>query len=203
MHIPKKWQMDPAQICDFISNYSFAVMIDGNFEATHLPLVYKADEGEFGTLYGHVGRANVHATSLQSTQVLVVFNGPHSYISPTWYATKPAVSTWNYAAVHAKGVVEYLNDEQTLSCLDELITKYEPTILNNTELLPADYQAQLLKGIVGFKITVTSLQAKEKLGQHKSAADQQGVVAGLATEVSTEAKSLLHYMQTLKIGIGN
>lgn len=154
-------------------------------------------------IYGHVDRANEHAKSLQNTQVLVVFNGPHSYISPTWYATKPAVSTWNYATVHAKGVVKYLDDAQTLSCLDELIAKYEPAILNNTELLPADYQAQLLKGIVGFKIEVTSLQAKEKLGQHKSATDQQGVVAGLATQSSLEAKHLLNYMQAHKIGIGN
>lgn len=202
MHIPTKWQMKTSQIAEFISTYSFAVVIDSDFEATHIPLVYKADEGEYGTLYGHVGRANIHAKSLQHKQVLVVFNGPHSYISPTWYVTKPAVSTWNYAAVHAKGIVEYLGDEQTLACLDELISKYEPAILANTDLLPKDYQMQLLKGIIGFKIAITSLQAKEKLGQHKSAEDQLGVANGLESEPSLDAQALLKYMQAVHVGVG-
>ncbi|MCF7499714.1 FMN-binding negative transcriptional regulator [Pseudoalteromonas sp. L1] len=76
MHIPNKWKMTPERVSQFIKNYSFALMIDSEFEATHLPLVYKPEEGEFGTLYGHVSRANRHGKSLQDTRVLVVFNGP-------------------------------------------------------------------------------------------------------------------------------
>ena len=195
--------MTPERVSQFIKTYSFALMVDSEFEATHLPLVYKPDEGEFGTLYGHVSRANRHGKSLQDTRVLVVFNGPHSYISPTWYSEKPAVSTWNYAAVHAKGTVEYLDDDHTLACLDELISQYEPSILNDTSLLPADYQAKLLRGIVGIKIGLDSIQAKEKLGQHKSAADQQGVVTGLKSDKHPDARALLSYMLKHEVGIGS
>lgn len=202
MHTPNKWKMNPDRITDFINRYSFAVMVDSELEATHLPLVYKADEGEFGTLYGHVSRANNQAGSLQGEQVLVIFNGPHSYISPTWYASTPAVSTWNYVALHAKGQVEYLDDNTTLGCLDELISKYEPAILNDTTLLPEDYQAKLLKGIVGIKIRLSSIQAKEKLGQHKSLQDQQGVVMGLSALDNEDAKSLLTYMLAAGVGDG-
>tara|TARA_B100002049_G_scaffold237263_1_gene227398 strand:- start:4123 stop:4722 length:600 start_codon:yes stop_codon:yes gene_type:complete len=194
--------MTPERVSQFIKTYSFALMIDSEFEATHLPLVYKPDEGEFGTLYGHVSRANKHGKSLQDTHVLVVFNGPHSYISPTWYAEKPAVSTWNYTAVHAKGKVEYLDDDNTLVCLDELISQYEPSILNDTSLLPGDYQAKLLRGIIGIKIKLDSIQAKEKLGQHKSIADQLGVVAGLKKDKHPDAQSLLSYMLKTEVGIG-
>ena len=203
MHTPNKWKMTPERVSQFIKTYSFALMIDREFEATHLPLVYKPDEGEFGTLYGHVSRANRHGKSLQDTRVLVVFNGPHSYISPTWYSEKPAVSTWNYAAVHAQGKVEYLDDDNTLACLDELISQYEPNILNDTSLLPADYQAKLLRGIVGIKIELDSIQAKEKLGQHKSAADQQGVVTGLRADKHPDAQALLRYMLKHDVGIGS
>ncbi|EWH05090.1 transcriptional regulator [Pseudoalteromonas lipolytica SCSIO 04301] len=203
MHTPSKWKMTPERVSQFIKTYSFALMVDSEFEATHLPLVYKADEGELGTLYGHVSRANRHGKGLDKTRVLVVFSGPHSYISPTWYAEKPAVSTWNYAAVHVQGEVEYLDDENTLACLDELISQYEPSILHDTDLLPADYQAKLLRGIVGIKINVQSIQAKEKLGQHKSAADQQGVVAGLQADTHADAQALLRYMLKHEVGIGS
>lgn len=200
MHTPNKWKMTPDRVEQFIKTYSFALMVDSEFEATHLPLVYKPGEGEFGTLYGHVSRANRHGKTLQDTRVLVVFNGPRI---PTWYAEKPAVSTWNYAAVHAKGTVEYLDDDNTLACLDELISQYEPSILNDTSLLPADYQAKLLRGIIGIKIKLDSIQAKEKLGQHKSAADQQGVVVGLKADKHPDAQSLVTYMLKIRVGIGN
>lgn len=72
MHTPNKWKMTPERVSQFIKTYSFALMVDSEFEATHLPLVYKPDEGEFGTLYGHVSRANRHGKSLQDTRVLVV-----------------------------------------------------------------------------------------------------------------------------------
>ena len=78
--------------------------------------------------------------------------------------------------------------------VDELISQYEPSILNDTSLLPGDYQAKLLRGIIGIKIKLDSIQAKEKLGQHKSIADQLGVVAGLKKDKHPDAQSLLSYM---------
>lgn len=72
MHTPSKWKMTPERVSQFIKTYSFALMVDSEFEATHLPLVYKADEGELGTLYGHVSRANRHGKGLDKTRVLVV-----------------------------------------------------------------------------------------------------------------------------------
>ena len=84
MHTPNKWKMTPERVSQFIKNYSFALMIDSEFEATHLPLVYKPEEGEFGTLYGHVSRENRHGKSLQDTRVLVVFNGFCFYGVPSF-----------------------------------------------------------------------------------------------------------------------
>jgi len=94
----------------------------------------------------------------------VIFNGPHGYISPNWYHSKPAVPTWNYASVHIKGRAELLNSEDTAQSLTSLMHKYEPELLVKREVVSKEYQAKLSKGIVGFKISLDVIEAKVKLG---------------------------------------
>jgi transcriptional regulator len=202
MHVPEKWQMpDKAHIHRFIEHYSFANLITPDLNSSMVPLLLKTDEGQLGTLYGHLARSNKHTNTINNTPVLVMFNGPHSYISPNWYANKPAVPTWNYAHVQAKGVVELVDNQTTLAILRQTIAKYEPELTTNTDLMPPQYIEKLNKAIVGFKISITDLQGKEKLGQHRSEADQQGVAQGLSESQHPDAKQLLTYMQTVALGL--
>ncbi|MEM9424492.1 MAG: FMN-binding negative transcriptional regulator, partial [Spirochaetota bacterium] len=125
MEMPEKPEEDV--IADFISCFGFGLLVSPSLAATHIPLIYEAQDNGKGVLYGHLARANSQWRGLENQRVLVVFSGPHSYISPYWYAGKPAVPTWNYAAVHCYGRAKLLVDPADV--LDELLRKYEPRLL--------------------------------------------------------------------------
>jgi transcriptional regulator len=204
MYIPKNMEMKgDSAIPDFIASNSFGLVISSGLEATHLPLIYKVDEGEHGVIYGHFARANEHWKNLGDKRVLVIFSGPHSYISPTWYDTQPAVPTWNYASVHCYGYITLLSDVETTTSMDELVIKYEPSLLANQKLMPEEFKQNLRQAVVGFKIVVDKIQAKEKLGQHRKKEDQQGVYLALKESPHLEAKALSMYMEKRDIGTGN
>ncbi|GLX85328.1 transcriptional regulator [Thalassotalea loyana] len=199
MHIPDKWKINSnAEIHNFIKEYGFAAVISNDLEASHLPLLLKENEGENGTLYGHFARTNHHWKAAVGAKVLVIFSGPHSYISPTWYQASQAVPTWNYSTVHAKGIIQLTDQETTLTILDETVKKYEPNLT-----ISEDFKSKLSKGIVGFKINIESLQGKEKLGQHRSTEDQLGVTLALSKTESLESQLLYQYMVNRGIGIGS
>ena len=200
MYIPGKWNMDYTDdIHHFIKEFGFASIISNDLEASHLPLLLLPNEGDKGVLYGHFSNTNTHFKSIDKSKVLAIFTGPHAYISPTWYDKSPAVPTWNYAVVHVSGKLELTGDETTSTMLEALINKYEPQLLING-VIPAEFKAKLSKGIIGFKITISKLQGKEKLGQHRSKADQLGVVAALEKSTNTDEIELLKYMQSRHIG---
>jgi transcriptional regulator len=91
MHVPEKWQMNSlTDMHQFIAQHGFAVVMSSNLEASHIPLILKADEGEYGVLYGHLAHSNPHWKDIIDSSVLCIFNGPHAYISPTWYHASPA-----------------------------------------------------------------------------------------------------------------
>ena len=117
-------------------------MISDDLEASHLPLLLDENEGEKGTLYGHFSRANHHWKRLME-QMLIFF--PHSYISPTWYKTSPAVPTWNYSAVHVIGTVQLIDEGTTLKTLDETVK------IRSTVIISESFKTKLSKGIVGLK----------------------------------------------------
>jgi len=197
MYIPEALKMTSKnEIFDFIDSFGFAVMISPSLQATHIPLLLNRKEGKDGTLYGHLARSNPHWQELQSSRVMAIFNGPHSYISPTWYAKQPSVPTWNYAAVHAFGKVELLSEPDTLNVLNQAIEKYEPELLTNEQVLNAEHNQRLAKAIVGFKIKVDELQGKLKLGQHRSQGDNDGVRDGLQRSGSLEAQQLVAFMDS-------
>lgn len=198
MHTPEKWKMNAKQeIIQFIEQFGFAVVVSNDFHASHLPLLFKPDLEEHGMLYGHFARTNQHWKTVNNTEVLVVFSGPHSYISPSWYHSSPAVPTWNYAAIHIRGVIELTDDETTFAMLDETVKKYEPSLT-----IDPDYKNKLAKGIVGFQIKVTSIEAKDKLGQHRSVDDQKGVTNALACSEALDNQMLYRYMIAKQIGTG-
>ncbi|WP_067100759.1 FMN-binding negative transcriptional regulator [Marinomonas atlantica] len=203
MYTPASTELtESVAIAKFIEQFGFGLIVSPTLEATHLPLILKPEEGELGCLYGHFAKANGHWQQVDDQRVLVVFNGPHSYISPSWYQTNPAVPTWNYAAVHCYGVVELLSEQETSDSMDELVSKYEPELLSNNQLMPSEYKARLTKAVVGFRIVLDDIQAKEKLGQHRKPADQTGVYQALLETDSLEAQQLANYMQSRQLGIG-
>lgn len=110
--------------------------------------------------------------------MLAIFQGPHSYVSPTWYQTAPAVPTWNYTSVHCYGTVSLLSVDELRIVMDALVHKFEPTLQAQKEIMPETFIEGKLKGIIGFKIEIEEFQAKEKLGQHRSQADQRGTLKG-------------------------
>ena len=204
MYIPKNLVMsDTVAIENFISDYGFGLLITQDLETTRLPLLYDAHAGDKGTIVGHMARANPQWRNLSGQRVSVVFSGPHSYVSPTWYESKPGVSTWNYASVQCFGVFQELNKEDTVSAIDSLVEKYEPGIQNNSTLLPADYKEKLLKAVVGFKVVVDKIHAKEKLGQQKSTQDQSGVYQALINSSNGESRQLAEYMKKRGVGVGS
>ena len=131
MYMPKLYQEDDlATLHGLMRDYSFATLVtqhDGAPFATHLPLVLAADEGPYGTLYGHIARANPQWQDFDETQeVLVIFQGPHTYVSPSWYEVELSVPTWNYTAVHAYGTPHLVTDYDAFyALLDTLVRTHE------------------------------------------------------------------------------
>ena len=163
----------------------------GGLVATLLPMLLDADEGEFGTLYAHLARANPQWRTGAGQEALVIFDGPDAYVSPAWYPSKQehgkVVPTWNYIAVHAYGPVEFTEEpEQLLRLVTRLTERHEgaraePWAVDDAP--PRFVEAQL-RGIVGVRIPITRLEGKRKLSQNRSAEDKAGVKAGLLREGS-------------------
>jgi len=195
MYIPQHFKMESKAEChDFIREYGFGILLTHSLTGSHLPFVLKSQQGDLGTLYGHCARANTQWKELENTEVLVIFSGPHSYISPSWYSQAPAVPTWNYTAVHAYGKVTLLDKTDTLNTINDVVLKYEPELLNG-EIITDDYKDKLMHGLVAFKIELTRIQGKQKLGQQKSHADQQGVYQALSTSSNLDDIALARYIK--------
>ena len=154
--------------------------------ATPMPMLLDADDGENGTLYGHVARANPQWKEAASGDALAIFMGPDAYVSPAWYATKretgKVVPTWNYVAVHAYGPVEFFDDPVRLRRLVERLTdrheagRSDPWAV--TDAPEAFVEAQL-RAIVGVRMPIARIDAKRKLSQNRTTEDRSGVIAGL------------------------
>jgi transcriptional regulator len=166
--------------------------------ASPLPLLLEADEGPYGTLYGHFARANPQWRDIAAgAQALVIFQGPDAYISPSWYAAKAehgkVVPTWNYISVQAHGRAEVFDDaEHLLQLVSRLSDQHEaarpqPWAVSDA---PRDYIDSMLRAIVGFALPIERLEGKWKLGQNRSSADQAGVREGLAASIDPRDREL-------------
>lgn len=170
--------------------------------ASHVPLLLDPDEGPYGTLYGHLARANPHWQALaEGGEALVIFAGEQAYISPSFYPSKAAhgkaVPTWNYLAVHAYGQPGVFDDhDRLLALVSRLSSKHEanrpePWAVSDA---PGDYIDSMLKAIVGFSVPISRLIGKRKLSQNRSTADQLGVRDGLLANPNSHDHALAHLM---------
>ncbi len=189
MYIPHDFKVeDRTVLFDLMQRFSFATLVsmqDGVPVASHLPfLVHPGNDGQ-GQLVAHMARANSQWKSFAAGQeVLVIFQGDHAYISPSWYSVHPSVPTWNYAVVHAYGVPHIIEDyDETMRILRELVNRHEGRFAAPWQMnLPADYEHKMIKGIVAFAIDLTRIEGKFKLSQNRNEADRNGVIAALEQE---------------------
>jgi len=188
MYTPRFNQVaDRAVLIEAMQAYSFAILCGapsgadgGSPAATHLPLVVK-DEGEHGLIEGHFARANPHWKSLAGRETLVVFSGPHSYVSPTLYLDPLSVPTWNYIAIHAYGTLELMEDEAAKDALLKgLIQANEPAYAERWLAMPEGFRRTMLAGIVGFRIPITRVEGKFKISQNRNEAERSNVRAAHA-----------------------
>ncbi len=199
---------DRAVLIEAMRLYSFAILFgpdaSGHPVATHLPLVVH-DQGELGVLEGHFALANPHWKSLANRETLVVFSGPHSYVSPSLYESPKSVPTWNYVAIHATGMLQIIEDdandpaathERKEALLKNLIAAHEPAYAAQWNELPLSYRNSMTSGIVGFRIPIAKLEGKFKLSQNRPEIDRQTVQAAHAVG-SPDQQALAAWMQRL------
>jgi len=203
MYIPDAFAItDPAKIAEVISAHSFGMMIskDGDsLFASHLPFLYEPASGKHGLLRSHMAKANRHWKLFnEQEETLVIFNGPHSYISPNWYTTQVTVPTWNYVTVHVYGKARILESDADLTAvLAQTVDKHESVLPEpwTTAHLPAEMEAKLHLALVGFEIEITRLEGKFKLGQNRSKEDREKMLTVLQSSGDSESMALAAYME--------
>lgn len=183
MYIPAAFrESDTARLHEFIQIHGFAVVTThgaSGLIASHVPVFLDPTRGPRGTLFGHFAKANEHAAEM-GRETLVVFAGPHAYISPTWYATPNTVPTWNYVAVHATGLLAPVDREDLVQILKTTVDKYEGSQPSPWSFDSAtEFHQKLMDGIVGFQIEITRLEGKWKLNQNHPQERRQKVMDAL------------------------
>ena len=181
--------------------FSFALLVtarDGDPVGTHLPM-HVDETGDQGMLYGHVARANDHWRQFDGeTQAMCVFQGPHSYISPNWYASDGLVPTWNYATIHAYGRPQAIEDAgETTDILWRLVEANESDATGNWSMsrLSADEVKKQLKGIVAFRMPIDRLEGKFKMGQNRDADDALAAAKGVRASGGPDAEMVAAEME--------
>jgi transcriptional regulator len=206
VYIPEHFRVeDHATALAFMRANPFAILVstthDGPF-ATHVPVVIR-ETGDHVIIRGHVAKANPHWRYLQDQpQCLMIFHGPHAYISPTNYAIRENVPTWNYGAVHLYGNARtYSSPEDLLSMLHDLIPTFEASYEQQWESLSEAYRARMLGHIVGFEIAVTKIEAKMKLSQNRTREEQQHVIDSLSRSSDTAISGTARLMCDHALGL--
>lgn len=191
MYVPEHFRETRIEVLRaFVERHSFGTLVAVTPEgitANHIPMKLLSGSDGPGLLRGHIARANPLWRLLQpGASVLAIFIGPDHYVSPSWYPSKhehgEAVPTWNYATVHVKGHIRFIDDPGWLRTLVESLTdEHERQSVNRWRITdaPADYIAGMLRAIVGFEIQVSAIEGKFKGSQNRSAADRAGVAEAL------------------------
>ena len=202
MYIPRHFEETRVDVLhELIRAEPFGALVTlgaSGLEANHLPFELDAAAGPFGTLRGHVSRANaVWKASSPEVEALAIFQGPQRYVTPSWYPTKAetgkVVPTWNYVVVHAYGPIRVIEDPAwLLAHVGRLTDRHEgdrdrPWQVSDA---PEDYVAALVRGIVGIEIAVTRLAGKWKVSQNRGEADRAGVTTGLRADADPASAAM-------------
>lgn len=194
---------DQNEVIAFMQAHPFIVLCgataDGKPAATHIPVLIEEREG---TLYllAHVMRKQEHTKAFESNEnVLAIFHGAHTYVSASWYSQKQVASTWNYQAVHVKGILRYKDQEHLLQVLTRLTERFEnnPSSPSLVQHMSSDYLNNMMKAIVSFEIEVTAVEHVFKLSQNRDEHSYENILAHLDA-AGSDAKTIASEMKERK-----
>ena len=197
MYTPKHFtNSDHQEVRRFIKENAFGMLVTSGdrLRATHLPLLMSDDEK---ILSGHIARANPQTKVISSLdEVMVIFPGPHAYISSSWYDHEN-VPTWNYIAVHVYGKPRVIEGNELYEALRKIVDKYEESSESpvSVERMNAKYLDAQMKAIVGFEITITSIEASYKLSQNRNDFNYDNIVKHLEKSKSANALAVAAEMK--------
>jgi transcriptional regulator len=199
MYIPKDFQQhDPEAIKGFIKQNGFGIIVsqkEGHLLATHIPFEFSEDESK---LISHVSLANPQWKDFadMAGEVLVIFSGPHAYVSSSWY-NHINTPTWNYIAVHVYGKIRLVDKESLQHSLRSLLDKYEKNSVNpvTMESLTPDYVKKNITGAVGFEIEITKIEAAFKLSQNRDDENYKNVITELKKQDEDGARQIAAAMK--------
>ena len=200
MYIPKYYKNENiTEVKDFIQQNSFGILVsnnNGKSLATHIPLELSTNKSGKDILQGHVSKGNPHWNHFKdTTEVLCVFNGSHSYVSSSWYNFEE-VPTWNYIAVHVYGIIKIIEGEALYDSLKHLMEKYEESSKNPVKIEALSKKTMnQIRGIVGFEIEITDIQAAYKLSQTLDDKNHENVISELKNKKDKGSKAIAEEMK--------
>lgn len=192
MYIPSLFKNENLEeVRAFLKENSFGILLSTNNQkmiGTHIPLELEEDINGEEVFYGHISKGNAQWKSFEDGQeVLLIFNGPHAYVSSSWYGHEN-VPTWNYIAVHVYGTIKLLEEEELLYALTKLVDKYEARQKNPVSVKEfSETTMKQTRGVVGFKVALSEIQAAYKLSQNRNDEDYHNIVNHLnKSDISTD-----------------
>jgi transcriptional regulator len=203
MYIPRQFKVEDRDVLfDFMARNNFATLItaqDGAIVASHLLFIVKPDAGDAGMLVAHMARANGQWQALRGgDEALVIFQGPHAYVSPSWYETHPSVPTWNYMTVHAYCTPRLMEDEADVrALLHELVAQHEEPDSGWTLEGAEGYVGKMIHNIVAFELRIVRLEGKAKLSQNRDDTDRGIVREKLLSSEDGVVRSVGELMQQM------
>ena len=197
--LPYFTEENEERVFNFMQKHSFAIItgFDGDFPvATHVPLDISEKDGKI-ILTGHMMKnTDHHKAFVKNENILVIFSGPHCYVSASWYVKKDVASTWNYIDVHAKGKIKFTDEEQTKQIINNLTNQFEPEKSEAAfAKLSTEYVDRLVKAIIGFRIEVFSLENVFKLSQNRDIESRKKVIEMLLKQEESGANEIALEMQ--------
>ena len=184
---------DRRELLEFMRANSFAVLVTGTggtLHASHLPVQVR-EAGDKIVLDMHMAKNNPQWQEFFDDEVMVVFSGPHAYVSPRWYEEQERVPTWNYAAVHVYGIPKVIADKKLKhENQRRLVQVLDPKWLPKFDALSPEYVSKMLDGIVNFEIEVTRIDTRWKLSQNRSRREQELIAAALEKSTDSSERAL-------------
>jgi transcriptional regulator len=198
MYVPRYFEnKNDKEVKDFIRHNSFGVLVSqhaGKLWGTHIPFHFSADESR---LYGHISKANLQWRNFNPDEEgMVIFTGPHTYVSPSWYDHEN-VPTWNYIAAHVYGTITIIEGDLLYQSLKQLVDKYESNVDHpvSLEKMSAEYVKKSIQGLVGFEIKITEIKAAFKLSQNRDDKNHHHIIHALEKNGDHNAQEIAAAMR--------
>jgi transcriptional regulator len=205
MYIPEfNRQEDRSTALSFMRANPFAILVsnaDGVPFATHVPVLIEEHADQL-VVRSHMARANPHWKSMkEGEESLIIFHGPHAYISPSLYEIRESVPTWNYAAVHVYGEPTLFSGEESLTeTLNQMINTFESSYMAQWSEMSEEYRSRMMKHIVGFEIQAKRLEAKFKLSQNRTKGEQARIIESLSQNPDSNISGIAELMRQEGLG---